>query len=123
MPPKGKKSKAKGAGSHKKVGVTPTGPQQGQGRRAQATCWDRLRGGIFSRGEVMEFPEGSPAAEVVDALHLTQADIRRMKKKFQDVDVDGSGEIDYNELNQHLRRGAGIELDAALQDGAAGVGT
>ena len=65
MPPKGKKGKAKGAagaGGRKKVGVTPAGPQQGQGRRAQATCWDRLRGGIFSRGEVMEFPEGSPAA-------------------------------------------------------------
>ena len=112
MPPKGKKSKAKGTGSRKKVGVTPTGPQQGQGRRSQATCWDRLRGGIFSRGEVMEFPEGSPAAEVVDALHLTQADIRRMKKKFQDVDVDGSGEIDYNEFFEMIDETRSAYADA-----------
>lgn len=39
---------------------------------------------------------------------------------FDSFDEDKSGEIDYKELNHHLRAGANIELDAALQDGAAG---
>ena len=39
---------------------------------------------------------------------------------FESFDADGSGEIDYKELHHHLRAGANIELDAALQDGAAG---
>ena len=39
---------------------------------------------------------------------------------FETFDVDGSGEIDYTELSKHLRAGAGVELDAALQDGAMG---
>jgi Ca2+-binding EF-hand superfamily protein len=39
---------------------------------------------------------------------------------FDSFDADGSGEIDYKELHHHLRGGAGVELDAALQDGAAG---
>ena len=39
---------------------------------------------------------------------------------FATFDQDGSGEIDYQELHHHLRAGAGVELDAALQVGAAG---
>ena len=39
---------------------------------------------------------------------------------FDTFDEDLSGEIDYEELSKHLRAGAGIELDAALQAGAMG---
>ena len=39
---------------------------------------------------------------------------------FETFDVDGSGEIDYNELTSKLRAGAGIELDEALRAGAMG---
>ena len=36
------------------------------------------------------------------------------------LDADGNGSLDYKELNKELRRGASVELDAALQDGALG---
>ena len=36
------------------------------------------------------------------------------------MDADGSGQIEYKELNKKLRSGAGAKLDAALMPGAAG---
>ena len=36
------------------------------------------------------------------------------------LDADGNGTLDYKELNKELRRGASVELDAALQDGYLG---
>ena len=36
------------------------------------------------------------------------------------LDTDCNGMLDYKELNKELRRGASVELDAALQDGALG---
>ena len=40
---------------------------------------------------------------------------------FDSFDADASGQIDYTELHEQLRAGAGIELDAALRDGAMGT--
>jgi hypothetical protein len=40
---------------------------------------------------------------------------------FDELDKDGSGEISYEELNKQLRAGVGVELDASLVDGAAGI--
>ena len=37
---------------------------------------------------------------------------------FDDFDIDGSGALDYKELNKVLRQGQAIELDGVLQDGA-----
>ena len=39
---------------------------------------------------------------------------------FDSIDEDASGEIDYRELQLQLRSGADVDLDAALQPGAAG---
>lgn len=39
---------------------------------------------------------------------------------FASWDADGSGQVDYREMNRLLRRGATVELDAALQVGARG---
>ena len=39
---------------------------------------------------------------------------------FDALDVDGSGSIDYRELNKQLRIGAGSNLDPSLAVGAAG---
>ena len=34
----------------------------------------------------------------------------RLRKAFDTFDVDGSGRVDYNELNKMLRQGASVEL-------------
>ena len=39
---------------------------------------------------------------------------------FEGMDPDGSGKIEYNELNKMLRRGGTVTLAADLQDGAQG---
>ena len=39
---------------------------------------------------------------------------------FDSFDADGSGDLEYNEINKLLRRGGGIELDAKLKAGGAG---
>ena len=41
---------------------------------------------------------------------------------FDELDTDGSGTIEYAELNKVLRRGASIELAAVLRDGAVAFG-
>ena len=40
---------------------------------------------------------------------------------FDEFDADRSGEISYDELSKKLHGGAGVEIDAALRDGAAGA--
>ena len=40
---------------------------------------------------------------------------------FDSLDRDRSGSISYKELNSMLREGSGVEIDAALQPGAAGA--
>jgi Ca2+-binding EF-hand superfamily protein len=43
---------------------------------------------------------------------------------FNEFDTDGSGKVDYKELNKHLRQGAGSKIDPLLFAGAAGeIGT
>jgi Ca2+-binding EF-hand superfamily protein len=43
---------------------------------------------------------------------------------FHEFDTDGSGKVDYKELNKHLRQGAGSKIDPLLFAGAAGeIGT
>ena len=39
---------------------------------------------------------------------------------FASFDEDGSGEIDYKELNKHLRPGNDVDIDDILKAGAAG---
>lgn len=48
--------------------------------------------------EFIQFDENSPAARVVEALMLRQSDLKVLKKRFQEIDIDGSGEIDYDEF-------------------------
>ena len=88
----------------------------GVGRQGRnTTCWEKLRQGAFSRGEFLDFPDDSPAHDVVESLHLTQTDLRRMKTKFMDVDVDGSGEIDYNEFFELIDETRSAYADALFQ--------
>ena len=72
--------------------------------------WDDDENGMVSKSE---FRKALPML----GLKVDRAVVEEL---FDSFDEDGSGEIDYKELNKHLRGGAGIELDAALQDGAAG---
>ena len=72
--------------------------------------WDDDDSGTISAAEFRRaIPALGVAVDVADANAL-----------FALLDADGSGELDYNELNRHLRRGADVALDEALQDGAMG---
>jgi len=57
-------------------------------------------GGIFRRicggKETIELT--GTAAQAVDILGLNGTDLRRLKFHFDDIDMDGSGEIDYDEF-------------------------
>ena len=72
--------------------------------------WDDDENGMVSKTEFRK------------ALPMLGLKVERSiaEELFDSFDNDKSGEIDYKELNQHLRSGADVELDAALQDGAAG---
>lgn len=72
--------------------------------------WDEDGNGQISK---VEFRRALPALGV--AVARDDAD-----NLFDEFDTDGSGEISYVELNRQLHAGAEVELDAALQDGAAG---
>lgn len=72
--------------------------------------WDDDGNGMVNRTEFRK---------VLPMLGL-KVDREVAEQLFDSFDEDGSGEIDYKELHKHLRAGAGIELDAALQDGALG---
>eukprot|EP00592_Proboscia_alata_P023073 CAMPEP_0194406494 /NCGR_PEP_ID=MMETSP0176-20130528/4687_1 /TAXON_ID=216777 /ORGANISM="Proboscia alata, Strain PI-D3" /LENGTH=306 /DNA_ID=CAMNT_0039205731 /DNA_START=142 /DNA_END=1062 /DNA_ORIENTATION=- len=52
--------------------------------------------------EKIILPEPSKAAEAVNILRLKQKHLRRLKRKFVSVDVDGSGSIDAEEFFQVL---------------------
>ena len=67
---------------------------------------------MFNLGEYIEFEEGSPSQNVVEALYLNQADLRLMKGKFKAVDIDGSGEIDYDEFFEMIQEKRSPYADA-----------
>jgi hypothetical protein len=60
----------------------------------------RFRGNIISyrRTSVIQFDEDSPTHAAVYTLDLSQKDLRRLKNNFELIDLDGSGEIDYDEF-------------------------
>ena len=72
--------------------------------------WDEDSNGTVS---LTEF------SKALSAVGL-KVDAETVKKIFAEFDADGSGDVDMKELNSKLRKGADIELDAALQDGAMG---
>jgi len=72
--------------------------------------WDDDESGAIDK---REFRNVMPAL----GLEVDRADADAL---FDSMDLDGSGLIDYKELNKLLRAGATIELDEALQAGAAG---
>ena len=49
--------------------------------------------------EAMEEVEVGPLAQqAVDLLGLSQFELKMLKRQFEDIDVDGSGDIDYDEF-------------------------
>jgi Ca2+-binding EF-hand superfamily protein len=70
--------------------------------------WDDDQSGTVSKDE---FRRALP----VLGLSVERADADNL---FDSFDADGSGELDLEELSKHLRAGAGVEIDAALQAGA-----
>ena len=74
--------------------------------------FDRNGDGMVSRAEFRE---------VLPILNLGgRVGAPQMDAVFDAVDADGSGFVDYTELQKQLRKGADVELDAALRDGAKG---
>jgi Ca2+-binding EF-hand superfamily protein len=57
---------------------------------------------------------------VLPMIGFDASDTERLDELFDTFDVDGSGSVDYNELNKMLRQGASVELAEELRDGAAG---
>ena len=47
-------------------------------------------------------------------------DVSEIDKVFDEFDLDGSGKLEYKELNKMLRHGAAIKLSAEMQVGGAG---
>jgi Ca2+-binding EF-hand superfamily protein len=74
--------------------------------------WVKLKRSLFNLGEYLEFEEGSPSQNVVEALYLSQSDLRMMKGKFKAVDIDGSGEIDYDEFFEMIHEKRSPYADA-----------
>ena len=72
--------------------------------------WDFDGSGKVSRNE---FRKAMPMLDIQVGSGVAE-------QLFDFFDADGSGEIDFRELQQHLRPGARIELDAELQSGGAG---
>lgn len=71
--------------------------------KPQVTRWERTKRLFCSYGEYIEFDEGSPAQAVVEALMLNQGDLKKMKSTFKAIDIDGSGEIDYDEFFEMIK--------------------
>jgi calcium-dependent protein kinase len=42
------------------------------------------------------------ALEAVDALHLTQSHLQTLRRRFDDIDIDGSGSIDIDEFLESI---------------------
>ena len=70
-----------------------------KGRANQITAWQRFyKNHLERRNSVIAFDEATAAAAAVWELGLTQKDLRQLKNKFELIDLDGSGEIDYDEF-------------------------
>jgi len=74
--------------------------------------FDRNGDGRISRSE---------CAQVLSMLGLPQYGAAEMEGMFDALDADRSGTLDFHELDRLLRRGADVQLAAALQVGAKGV--
>lgn len=72
-------------------------------KKPQLNRWQKVKRFFCTYGEYIEFEEGSAAQAVVEALMLTQGDLKRMKARFKAIDVDGSGEIDYDEFFEMIQ--------------------
>jgi hypothetical protein len=44
------------------------------------------------------FEEGSPTQNIIRSLNLSKTDLKRLKRRFVQIDVDGSGAIDMEEF-------------------------
>ena len=73
-------------------------------------AWDEDKNQTISKDE---FRQALPVLGI--AVDRKDADAL-----FDLLDIDASGEVDYNELYKQLRAGAGVEIDEALREGAAG---
>ena len=70
-----------------------------RGRAQEVTAWRKFhKHYIERRRSIIAFDNVSPAAQAVYELNLNQQDLRHLKNTFELVDLDGSGEIDYDEF-------------------------
>ena len=74
--------------------------------------FDRNGDGRISRSECVQ---------VLPMLGLPQCGAAEMEGMFDALDADHSGTLDFHEMDRFLRRGADVQLAAALQVGAKGV--
>ena len=74
--------------------------------------FDRNGDGRISRSECVQ---------VLPMLGLPQYGAAEMEGLFDVLDADRSGTLDFHEMDRLLRRGADVQLAAALQVGAKGV--
>lgn len=70
-----------------------------RGRAAEISWWRKFhKRHIEKRNSIIAFDDDSAAAQATWELGLTQQDLRHLKNSFELVDLDGSGEIDYDEF-------------------------
>ena len=55
------------------------------------------------------------ASETVAKLLLKTSDLRRLRKSFEDIDIDDSGEIDYDEFLEHMEERRNAFTDAVFK--------
>ena len=55
------------------------------------------------------------ASETVAKLLLKTSDLKKLRKSFEDIDIDDSGEIDYDEFLEHMEERRNAFTDAVFR--------
>jgi Ca2+-binding EF-hand superfamily protein len=114
------------AKQEKKRKKNATKKQATKGRAGQITWWQKFhKKHLERRNSVIAFEDTSAAAAAVWELGLDQKDLRRLKNKFELIDLDGSGEIDYEEFFELIEDTRSPYTDALFalidQDGSGAI--
>ena len=104
-----------GSGGGGSASVSGSGVDRDPGVKkpnGQAKCLRKLCGGAA----IGDYEASSPEARrTVSKLKLKATDLRRLRVSFNDIDIDESGEIDYDEFLEHMEEQRNIFTDAVFR--------
>ena len=76
-------------------------------------CLRAICGGVALAGDYEV--NSKMASETVAKLLLKTSDLKKLRKSFEDIDIDDSGEIDYDEFLEHMEERRNAFTDAVFR--------